>query len=190
MSARDKEEMEELEITAQPKSIPSELAAPEYNSGLSVDPEDLGRHFLTDAMEQHNFESQRGGESADMWVNEAPPTDDALVGPNFETDRSIWENTVSMSMENGGAEGAQHDASPDAVLDDEQDDGMQMIDRDADGIDLTEPVIQEASLFDHETDVLGETEPPPAIITDDSKSHTKKRGGHAPKSARPAARSR
>jgi hypothetical protein len=182
--------MEELELTAQPKSIPSELATPEHSSGLSVDPEDLGRQFLSDAMEQGNFESQRGGESADMWVNAAPPTDEAMVGPNFETDRSIWENTVSMSMENGGPEGAQHDASPDALLDDEQDDGMRMIERDESGIDLTESVIQEASLFDHESDVLGETEPPPAIVTDDSKSHGKKRGGHAPKSARPAPRGR
>jgi hypothetical protein len=190
MSARAKDEMEELEITAQPKSIPSELATPERDSGLSVDPEDLGRNFLSDAMEQGNFESQRGGESADMWVNSAPPSDEALVGPNFESDRSIWENTVSMSMENGGPEGAQHDVSPDALMDDGQDDGLRMIDRDADSIDLTESVIHEASLFDHETDVLGETEPPPEAVTDDSKSRGKKRGGHAPKSARPAPRSR
>lgn len=184
MSGRDKETMEELEVTAQPKSIPEELTQPVSEPGLSVDPEDLGRQFLADATEQHNFESLRGGDAADLYVTSAAPSDDALVGPNFESERTVWENTISLSMENGGPEGAQQAVSPSSPLDEELEDGLHLIDPDSD-LDLTESTITEASLLDHEAETLGETTAP-EIRTDDSKSRAKKRGGHAPKKAQKA----
>jgi hypothetical protein len=181
---------EELEVTAQPKGMAEELGTkPTWESGLSVDPDDLGRHFLSDATDQSNFESSQAGEHADLWVNNAAPTDEALTGPNFEGDRSIWENTVSLSMQSGGPDGAQSEVSPPSPIDeDEQSDGLHLIDREQ-GVDLTESVIQEGSLLDREAEELGETESPD-VQTDDSKSHTKKRGGHAPKGARATPRSR
>lgn len=191
MSARDKDH-EELEVTAQPKTLPEELpmAAPTPEVGLSVDPEDLGRQFLSGATEQQNFESYRAGETADLWINTAGPSDEPLPGPNFENEGTVWESTVELSMQSGGPEGAQALVSP-ATVDDEdsQSDGLRLIDPLEGDIDVTEPVVQEASLLDHEAEELGQTVEP-ELRTDDSKSHGKKRGGHARKGARGPSRSR
>jgi len=184
MSGRDRQDDEELEITAQPKSMAEELgySSPAGEVGLSIDPEDLGRQFLSGATEQHNFESSRGGDAADLYVNSAPRGDEALTGPNFEGDHSVWENTVSLAMQSGGTDGATAEVTQVAVDDEDQEDGVRDIDPLGGDVDLTEPVIQEASLLDHEAEELGETEPP-SIRSDDSKSHGKRRGGHAPKGA-------
>jgi hypothetical protein len=179
MSGRVKKVDEDIEITAQPKSISDELGQQAgHEQGLSVEPEDLGRAFLSDATEQGNFESARGGENEELWMSSAARTDDAITGPNFEVDHDVWENTVNLSIQNGET------ASVDPLVE-EQDDGLHMLDDDVESedIDLTESVIQEASLLDHEGEELGETESP-EINTDDSKSHGKRRGGHAPKESR------
>lgn len=191
MSARDRVD-DAPEVTARPKSMAEELSqsSPVGEVGLSIDPEDLGRQFLSGATEQGNFESSHGGDSADLWVNAAPPGDDALTGPNFESDASVWENTVALTMENGSPDGAQEGVSQRAVDDDDsQADGLEMIDRDGDDVDVTESVIKEASLLDHEADLLGETEAP-NVRDEDSNSRMKRRGGHAPKEQRATARAR
>jgi hypothetical protein len=191
MSGKDKNELEELEVTAQPKSIPEELGGLVHESGLSVDPEDLGRQFLADATEQGNFESLRGGDAVSLYATSAALSDEPLTGPNFEGERSVWENTVSMAMENGGLDGAQYAVAPSAPEEDEQEreDGLHLLDQDDDDIDLTESSISEGSLLDHETEEHGETAPP-TLRTDDSKSHTKKRGGHARKPSHTPVRGR
>jgi hypothetical protein len=164
MSPRQKiQDDEELELTAQPRSMEDELGvAEEHEPGLSVDPDDLGRNFLTEAMEQGNFESELRGDGAD-------PSDAALTGPNFETDHDIWENTVSLTMQNGGA-----DNEP---LIEDSDDALDAADDANDGLDLTENTIQSGSLLDSETDELGETREP-NVVTEDGHMHGKPRGGH------------
>lgn len=192
--AREKQEMEELEVTAQPKSLTEELEGNVVqDAGLSIDPEDMGRQFLSEATEQPNYESARGGEAQDMWVNAAPPSDDAITGPNFDTDRSVWERTVSMSMENGGPQGAQNAVSPSLTSDDEEgrdddEDGLHVAGHDGD-VDLTENAIHDGSLLDREAEELGETEAP-ALQTDDTHSRAKRRGGHTPKGAHSPQRAR
>ena len=190
MAGRDKVD-DTPEITARPKGMAEELpySSPVGEVGLSIDPEDLGRQFLTGATEQHNFESSQGGEAADLWVNAAPPGDDALTGPNFESDHSVWENTVALTMQSGSAEDAQEGVSQRAIDDESQADGLRVIDRDGGDIDVTESVHQEASLLDHEAEELGETEAP-NVRDEDTNSRTKRRGGHAPKENRTAPRSR
>lgn len=184
MPTRRRDE-EEPEFTAQPKEMSEELeSSPEGESGLSVAPEDLGRRFLNDATDQTNFESERGGDNADLWVNDPAPSDEALSGPNFEGDRNIWENTVSLTLQNGSVEGAQEELVPPTSSDEEQEDpqdGLHLVDRTRD-LDLTESAVQEASLLDHETGELGETASP-ELRTEDTRTHAKKRGGHAPKAA-------
>jgi hypothetical protein len=182
----ERDDVEERELTAQPKSVPEELRSHAVQeAGLSVDPEDLGRQFLSEATEQGNFESSRGGESSELWVNDAAPSDDALPGPNFDGERSIWENTVSMTMENGGARGAQGAVSPRGPSDDDDEladeDGLLSSGHDGD-VDLTESSIRDGSLLDHEASELGETASP-RVQTDDTHSYAKKRGGHAPVAA-------
>lgn len=192
MRGRDhKDASGEREITAQPKGLPDEIGTPVGESGLSVAPEDLGRQFLSHAIEQGNFESERGGEAAELAMPSDPPSDESLSGPNFESDRSVWESTVDLALQSGGPEGAQEAIAPPRPngpgSEEEEEEDLQL-NQDGD-IDLTESVIQEASLFDHESDELGETVAP-GLRTEDGHSHAKKRGGHLPKSARPAPRAR
>lgn len=183
----------EQELTAQPKGLPEEVGTTSVlESGLSMDPEDLGRQFLSDAVEQGNFESQRGGEAFDLWLSSNPLGDAALTGPNFEVDHSVWESTASLALQNGSPELAQQAASPRTPSSDgeqrEDEEDYEGIGADGD-IDLTESVIQEASLLDHEADELGETESP-SLSTDDNHTHAKRRGGHAPRRLRHALRVR
>ncbi|MDB4972074.1 MAG: hypothetical protein JWN48_415 [Myxococcaceae bacterium] len=163
MSGRQKQDDEELELTAQPKSVEDELAvSEEHEPGLSVDPDDLGRNFLSQALEQHNFESEIRGDGAD-------PSDAALPGPNFESDHDVWENTVSLTMQGAG---------DDEPLIEDSDDALDAEEDQTDGLDLTENSIYSGSLLDSETDELGVTRAP-ELRTDDSHTHGKPRGGHA-----------
>ncbi|MEY4514918.1 MAG: hypothetical protein RLZZ450_7040 [Pseudomonadota bacterium] len=179
MSGRDKQlDDEENEITAQPKSMPEELGMlVGHEQGLSVDPDDLGRAFLSDATEQGNFESARGGENDDLWASSSSSSDEALSGPNFDVDKDVWENTVNLTLQNGAG------SISDPLIEDEDsdnDDGLHAIeDRDSGDIDLTQSSVQEASLFDHEADELGETEEPHVLITEDAHTHAKHPGVHA-----------
>jgi len=86
-------------VTARPKTIRSELStSPVPEVGLSVDPEDLGERFLADATEQGNFESLRS-EPPELSIVDGPPSDDALVGPNFDADHDVWEQTVDLTLQ-------------------------------------------------------------------------------------------
>jgi hypothetical protein len=187
MSARDRDLDQEPEITAQPKSISDELGMQSsHEQGLSVDPEDIGRTWLADATEQGNFESARGGENDELWASSSANGDEALPGPNFEVDHDVWENTVNLTLQNGES------AASDPLIEGEEgdDDGLHLIEGEgAEEVDLTEPVIHEASLLDHEAAEFGETESPNPR-TDDSKTHAQKRGGHAPKARSSASRAR
>ncbi|MDB4991116.1 MAG: hypothetical protein JWN04_6294 [Myxococcaceae bacterium] len=179
MSARRKQDDEELELTAQPKSIEDELGiAEEHESGLSVDPDDLGRNFLSEAMDQGNFESELRGDAAD-------PSDAALTGPNFESDHDVWENTISLSLQNG--------ALDDEPLLESEDDALDAAQDESDGLDLTETTIHSGSLLDSETDELGVTREP-NNVTDDTHTRGKPRGGHTKPRAggpsKPATRSK
>ena len=169
MSQRRKQDDAERELTAQPKSIEDELGiVEEHEVGLSVDPDDLGRNFLSEAMDQGNFESELRGDGAD-------PSDSALTGPNFESDHDIWENTVSLTMQRG-------ESDDDEPLIEDGDDVLDAQDDASDGMDLTEPVIHDGSLLDSETDELGVTRVPDNR-TDDTHMRGKPRGGHTKKRA-------
>ena len=169
MSPRNKQDDSERELTAQPKSIEDELGSvEEHESGLSVDPDDLGRNFLSEAMDQGNFESELRGDGAD-------PSDAALTGPNFESDHDVWENTVSLTMQRGAS-------GDDEPLIEDTDDALDAQEDASDGLDLTELVIHDGSLLDSETDELGGTRVPDNR-TDDSHMRGKPRGGHAKKRA-------
>jgi hypothetical protein len=92
------------EITARPRSVSDEIARedPTVDQGLSVDPEDLGSRYLSEAVEQGDFSSDPPAE-AQASLFEPPAGDEPLVGPNFETERSIWEQTVDLTLQTGGA---------------------------------------------------------------------------------------
>ena len=170
MSPRHKQDDVERELTAQPKSIEDELGVvEEHEVGLSVDPDDLGRNFLSEAMDQGNFESELRGDGAD-------PSDAPLTGPNFESDHDVWESTVSLTMQRGASD-------DDEPLIEDADDALDAADDESGGgLDLTEPVIHDGSLLDSETDELGVTREPDNR-TDDTHMRGKPRGGHNKKRA-------
>lgn len=163
------------DITAQPIGAPEELGhRVTHEVGLSVDAEDLGRNFLSDATEQGNFESEYDD---GLELAEGAQSDDALSGPNFEERNDVWENTVNLTLQ--GSE-------DDEPLVDEHVDGLRFIEDDdeetsSDELDLTENALHEASLLDQEGEELGETKEP-TLRTEDGHTHKKPRGGHKPKS--------
>ena len=147
--------------TAQPKRARDQLRAdPVTEPGLSVAPEDLGRQFLRDATEQDNFESSRGGDTPEVSIMEGAPSDDALPGPTFDGDQSIWESTVDQSLESGGIDEMRDEASP---AGNEQTQG---ISDDEEEIDLGREYVREGSLLDREAAELGETEPAEPMTDD------------------------
>lgn len=180
--ARLDKNSDELEITARPKSTPEELGTtPKHEAGLSIDTEELGQNFLIEATEQRNFESERGGDAADLSLNDEPPSDEALTGPNYEADKSVWEKTAGLTLQSGGIEQAKEELAPPLPSDDSGDDDDRLRDG-SQALDLTDGDIRELSMLDHEAATLGDTEAP-VLRTDDSRTETKRRGGSAPAAA-------
>jgi hypothetical protein len=151
----------EPEITAQPRPITEEMiSGTDSETGLSVDPEDLGAHFLSEATEQGNFQSVSGGQGLELSIASAPPSDEAAVGPNFESEHSVWEQTVDLALQNPELEGMTG-ASELTTQQEERDN----LGSDSD-VRVTESHIRELSLFDRESDELGETTEPDAPAED------------------------
>lgn len=78
------------EITAQPRSIPDELALEASSEPeLSVDPDDLGSHFLREATAQGDFDPEQGwpGESSSYEVPEVGPAPRLAADPVAFDDR-------------------------------------------------------------------------------------------------------
>jgi hypothetical protein len=151
---------EEKQVTAQPKPISDDVGTHELREdGLSIEPEEMGQSFLRYATEQTNFETQRGGGAAELTPDSEPASDAALDSPNFSPDDSVWTNTVNVAMGYGDVDEVTRAAQP-AVPEGEEDEEAwgadQRAKRGVMEIDLTESVIDEASLLDEESDVLGE----------------------------------
>lgn len=152
---------EEPQITAQPKS-PSDalLAGPVPEPGLSVEPEELGRHFLSEATEQSNFESSIR-DAAEMSISDPPPTDDALVSPAWEEDRSLWQQTIERGLQSGGFEGAGFGSGmSEAPIEGREQTRAADLEEEDDNEDtgVVASTIREVSLFDHEGTRPGEIE--------------------------------
>jgi len=54
---------EEVDVNVAAAEFENDVVPPVPESGLSVEPEDLGTHWLTTATEQGNFESSQGDEN-------------------------------------------------------------------------------------------------------------------------------
>ncbi|HEX6242904.1 MAG TPA: hypothetical protein VFZ61_18450 [Polyangiales bacterium] len=148
-------------VTAQPRPISDEIGTREPpEEGLSIEPEEMGQSFLRYATEQASTETQRGDYTADLTPDSEAASDAALDSPHFSADDSVWTNTVNVAVGSGGVDDVTRAAQPPVPVDEEaqeQDWGAdQRAKRGVMEIDLTESVIDEASLLDEESDVLGE----------------------------------
>jgi hypothetical protein len=150
------------ELTARPRRAAEDLTTrPVSEQGLSIDPEDIGRQWLSDATEQGNFESSSGGDTPEISITGGAPSDDPLPGPNFESDHSVWESTVELSMQSGGPDEALEDVSPEG---NEQSQGLTFGARE---VDLSGESVTEMSLLDEEGEELGDTVAPDINAEDD-----------------------
>lgn len=164
----------EPQITAQPKRLADELmGSPIAEPGLSVDPEDLGKQFLSEAMEQANFESFKGGDTPEMYINNPSPSDAALTGANWEQDRSVWQHTVEMSLQSGSIDDMRAEGSPDGADLGLEDQPVMEDDDDPEEVDVVARNIHGASLFDHEGKNPGEVMSP-SIETDEMAAGARK----------------
>lgn len=163
------------EISAYPRG-PADgtgrLAAPE--SGLSVDPDDIGAQFLSHATEQRP--SEWPADAASDAVGEEDWESAGGLAGSFESDPGGWERAVTRSLriaklssEFPRAQTGAHKKER-AAPEERPTHGW-------DEIDLTDESIQEASLFDHEGAELGEVESP-RLRTEDVHTHGRPRGGH------------
>jgi hypothetical protein len=158
MQRRNKEE--QPQPTAQPKSTREQLKGDRAEPGLSVSPDDLGRQFLRDATEQDNFESSLGEDTQDVSIVDGAPSDDALSGPSFDPNQSIWESTVDLSLESGGLDELREESSP------EDNDQTEDLVDDEEEIDLGREYVRDGSLLDREAPELGETQAPDPMTDD------------------------
>ena len=170
-------------VTVWPRAAPDELGSiPPPESGLSVEPEDIGAQFLSSATEQglsdwpeamDDVDYQRGDGEDESGFDEA----------SFEADPRGWERRITRSLRLGTFRSR---PAPKTgmrrVLADEPE-SENHLSHALDEIDLTDEAIQEASLLDHETDELGEVESP-SVRTDDTHTHGRRRGGHGPNAKR------
>jgi len=100
-------------ITARPKSVADEMteALPGDESGLSLDADELGARFLSEATETGTRRRPQ-----QLRLTDAPPGDGALFGPNFDSEQSVWENTVDLTREGRDGDESSLDASGDDAI--------------------------------------------------------------------------
>jgi hypothetical protein len=153
----------EPEITAQPRPLSDDLGSLTGEDGLSVDPDDLGAHFLSEAIEQGDL-SPRGAADYELSLQSGSETDAAMVGPNFESDNSLWEQTVGLAVQTAG--GVDQLRASAAIAADELDAALDEEDDEEQAVSVTESHIRELSLFDREAPESGETVSPEAQTED------------------------
>lgn len=140
-------------VTAQPRSVRDETLVDTAEEGLSIEPEQMGQSFLRYAT--GNQSEARG--TPELHADGAPASDEPADGAHFSTDASIWENTASTLLEHGGTDPLNEQLADPALSDEEEDESEPA--RGVTEVDLTASVIEEASLLDEESSVLGETIP-------------------------------
>jgi hypothetical protein len=172
MARRETRESEE--ITARPTRGSDQVGtdAP-AESGLSMAPEDLGRSFLSFAVEQGSSQWPEGFSQEDTAEEDAWALLDASeLEAEARLGSRAYERVIRRTLNKGKGlfappklprefEGPSHAW---------------------DEVNLCDEAIQEASLLDHEGAELGEAEPPSVLETDDTHTHGKRRGGHWPAS--------
>jgi len=175
---RRKQVRDETEITAWPSSLPDDVGSiTPGERDLSVDYEELGSRFLTDAVEQGSsyhphcdeeidepyFDQQMGNEILRSF---------GLTPMHGRRSQRPKPQPVIQPLPNLAPPRLPVDLLEDFVIEESME------------IDLTDLTIREASLLDHESEEAGEVESP-FVRTDDVHSHGKRRGGHARTSLRP-----
>ncbi|HEX6244034.1 MAG TPA: hypothetical protein VFZ61_24125 [Polyangiales bacterium] len=169
-------ESERGPITAYPRAAADDLGSiPPPESGLSIDTEDLGAQFLSHATEQASdwpaADAARDGAGEDEWGGDG----DGVLASSYDLDPDGWERALQRALRLGSLPVMAPRTRRARPSRDEEEDAQAS----NDDIDLTDESIHDASLLDHEGSELGEVESP-FLRTDDTRTHCRRRGGHAP----------
>lgn len=169
---------ERREITVWPRAMPDELGSiPPPDSGLSVDTEDIGSRFLNDATEQRSSRWPDEPDTGSFTFDDDSNSEDegSFDEAGYAADPRAWEQRITRSLRVGKFR-ALLEPSPD-------NDPNELPDPELDEIDLTADHVHESSLLDSEGDELGEVTSP-RLRTEDTHTHNRPRGGHAPNKRR------
>jgi hypothetical protein len=147
-------------ITARPSGVRDEYARELTDESGSQDPDELGEHALLDAMQIERSRSDAG-----MSLLEGAASDAALSGPNYDPEGSIWEQTIGVSLDEGGLDASRGDP---LVTDPDEELTEPLSDHE---LNLKRSTIREASLFDSEGDEGDETTEPVVETDNDSPEH-------------------
>jgi hypothetical protein len=155
----------EPEITAQPRPLSDDVGTVADEDGLSIDADDLGSHFLSEAVEQGDH-SPRSAADLELSLLTGAETDAAQSGPNFDSDNSLWEQTVGLAVQSAG--GVDQLRASAAIGADELDAALEEYDDTdvAEAMSFTDSHIRELSLFDREAPEPGETLEPETQLED------------------------
>jgi len=172
---------EREEITVWPRAMPDELGSiPPPDSGLSVDTEDIGARFLSNATEQRGSQWPAGHDTGSYAFDDGSSEDgDGLDEAGYAADPRAWEARITRSLRVGKFRAllAPSEAAHARTRRTGDNDPGERPEYNHDELDLTDENVHESSLLDHEGDELGEVESP-QLRTDDTHSHGRPRGGH------------
>jgi len=133
---------------------PSRRSVPE--EGLSVDADELGERFLSDATEQGNFESEL---EPQLSLTGGANSDEPIVSDDPEAGSTVWDQTIRRAPQSDVRE-----ILDVAVVEDRGVDPDSPDDKDPDHaprtVDVRQGRVVGASLFDDEGEELGETRSP------------------------------
>lgn len=157
-------------LTAQPRPPSDELGSADGgDAGLSVEPEDMGTRWLSEATEQGEAVPHTRLES-ELSLTAGADTDAALMPPNFAYENTVWEQTVDLMTETQGA--AEQLRGPVAVKD-ESDPAERELAADAEpASSVTDASVREVSLLDRVNEA-GDDTIAPEIRTQDTGRHAR-----------------
>ncbi|MET0340339.1 MAG: hypothetical protein ABW252_05025 [Polyangiales bacterium] len=166
-----------MEINVWPSSQPDDIGSIAPPGEVAADYDDLGRRYLTDAVEQDtNVAPLPFGDEYDDYELDLQAADGLLRGLGLEPLGARRRSGVRVVP----PQVRRPDAREPSSLPDDVDDHLGPEDE----LDLTEETIHEVSLLDHEGEEAGEVRSP-WLRTEDTRTHGKPRGGHARGGARP-----
>lgn len=150
---RNDEETQDFTVRAAGRNA-SRRTVPE--EGLSVDADELGERFLSDATEQGNFESEL---EPQLSITGGANSDDPMVNDDAEAGSTQWDQTIRRAPDSDVRE------ITDVAIVGEADEAADSPDdrareRARRSVDLRSGRVVGASLFDDEAEELGETRSP------------------------------
>jgi hypothetical protein len=160
----------EPELTAQPHPFSEELGLVMHDDGaLSIAPEDLGSHFLAEALEQGDLGA---GEYADLEQALIDAENDPDDAPRSEAEFAAWANMVERAAKGDGVAELLREVAAEATDALEAESELPRESVPSGPVRLDDSIVREVSLLDREGAGLDETVTP-EVDLDDTGRHAR-----------------